>query len=107
MRRLLLLGTIAFVLGLSAASAHGLSDPDSVLAGASGASTILSDGDAAPAEELHWIGQTFGEDVVILLRDITLLGVGALVIGVGGVCINARRSLGGKAFSSHADHAPV
>jgi hypothetical protein len=106
MIRLLLLGSAASVLTPGAASAHIPSISDSVATTSRMVSAVVSDNEAASHAELHWIGRSFGENVVILLRDVTLLGVGTLLVGVGAVCINARRPLDTKA-PPHADHAAV
>ncbi len=104
MRRLLLFGTTALVLSLGAVSAEAiphqaaLVTPHQIaqLAFTSAQlienrSTLTNDGEDQPAiVELRWAGQTFGEDVVIFVRDITLLSIATLFLGLGAVCVKAR-----------------
>lgn len=105
MLRTLLLGAVGAVVAFGALSAQMTPKlPDAV---SEPIVETVSRDDVASMGELHWIGQSFEEDVVILVRDVTLLGIGALVVGVSAVCINARRSIEAKAFSPRADHAPV
>jgi len=104
MRRLLLLGTIGLVVTFGAVSAHAMPNQAALVApsqlvqtATAGAqsieslSTLTNDGeDRVTATELHWVGQTFGEDVVIFMRDVTLVGIATLFLGLGGVCIKAQ-----------------
>ncbi|MGA2793974.1 MAG: hypothetical protein ABSE69_10635 [Roseiarcus sp.] len=105
MRRLLLLGTIGLVVTFGAVSAHVIPNQAALVAPSQlsqtafasaqsieSRSTLTNDGeDRATAAELHWVGQTFGEDVVIFVRDVTLLGIATLFLGLGAVCVKAQR----------------
>lgn len=105
MLRTLLLGAIGAAIVFGALSAQVTPAPPVAIN--QSITAIAGPGDVASMGELHWIGGSFSEDVVILLRDVTLLGIGVLVIGMGAVCVNARRALGGKAFAPQGEHAPV
>jgi len=104
MRRLLLLGTIGLVLTFGAVSAQAIPKQAALVVpgqlaqtGFTSAqsiesrSTLTNDGeDQASIVEFHWVGQTFGENVVIFVRDVTLLGIASLIFGLGAVCVKAQ-----------------
>jgi hypothetical protein len=103
MRNLILLGTIiaALTFGSVSAKASG-SAAEIAVSSSSGPAVVAAaemiesgwtsaSGLQASAAELQWLGRSLGEDIVIAMRDVTLVVLGALVFGLGAVCARVRR----------------
>jgi hypothetical protein len=103
MRNLILLGTIIATLAFGSVSAKSFANPAEIAASnsvgptAMAAAEIIDSGWAsasdiqASAAQLHWVGRSVGENTVIVMRDVTLVAMGALVLGLCAVCAKARR----------------
>jgi hypothetical protein len=101
MRRALLLGTTVLVLALGAASARAAAPNDQAAPVAltqhapatctsaelvEGRSAFTYDnGDPALVAGRREVGQTFREDLMILIRNVILLGITSLVFGLGAI----------------------
>jgi hypothetical protein len=103
MRNLILLGTIIAALAFGSVGSKALGNPaEAAVAsgsapGAVAAAEMIESGwtsandSQASAAQLHWFGRSVGENIVIVMRDVTLVAMSALVFGLGAVCARARR----------------
>jgi hypothetical protein len=117
MRRALLLSTTIVFLALGVADARAEAPSDQTIPAAlhqparptsrsamliEGRSAVVYDsGDSAHVVETRAAGQSFPEDALTLMRNVVLLGIASLVLGLGAIGATALRILDDTESSSH------